>query len=146
MKPLLVAWDFNGVLNTFSDQVAPLLEQLQSSGAEHIIVSSSMAGTIEHYLQQHGLASYFSQVYGFAPTTLAWVGDSSDMKQQNLQHHIHKFGPFQRIITIGDNESDMRAGQSVGAECILHGHLSTSLNVKHSTNLDELKQILLPHQ
>ncbi len=147
MKPLLIAWDFNGVLNDLGVKVEPLLQQLQSHGAEQIVASSSMAGTIEKYLAKQNIDGYFSQVYGYAPTTLQWVGDSATMKEDLLHHHLRKFGPYQRMFIVGDSESDVRAGRQVAMETILYapGGLSFETSADHVVkSLDEIHRLLLP--
>jgi phosphoglycolate phosphatase-like HAD superfamily hydrolase len=120
MKDLLVAWDFNGVLNAFGDEAEAVLLHLQAHGAEQIIVSSSTTGTIEQYLQAHGLDQYISQIYGYVPASLQWVGDASVMKEEFLKRHLHKFGPYQKTVLVGDAESDVRAGKKVNAMTILY--------------------------
>lgn len=133
------------MLNHFGPKIAPLLLHLQSHGAEHIVVSSSMAGTIEQYLQEQQLDGYFSQVYGYAPTTLQWVGDSATMKEDVLHHHLRKFGPYQRMVIIGDSESDVRAGQGIKAETVLFspGSLSFETSAEHVVySLQELEALL----
>jgi phosphoglycolate phosphatase-like HAD superfamily hydrolase len=149
MRPLLIAWDFSGVIDFFGTEAAPLLLRLQAHGAEQIVASSSMAGTIEQYLKQQQMDTYFSQVYGLTPKTLQWVGDSATMKEDLLHHHLRKFGPYQKIVVIGDSESDIRAGKEVKAETILfsRGNLNFETSADHVVySLQQLSQQLLPEK
>lgn len=149
MQDLLVAWDFNGVINSFGSDLEPVLRRLEAHGAEQIVVSSSTVGTIEQYLTEQVLDSYFSQIYGYSPTTLQWVGDSSTMKEDVLHHHSRKFGPYQRTVIIGDSETDIRAGKEVGAETILYskGSLNFETQADHVVyKLEEIEPLILGSQ
>lgn len=146
MKSLLIAWDFNGVLNAMGGEASAGLTQLQAHGAEQIVVSSTMPGEIEQYLRKHGLDVFFEQVYGYALTQVEWVGDAAWMKAQSLGHHIRKFGPYERMLIIGDSDSDIRAGQQEGMETCLFskdapGFETTADHVAHS--MDDVVKLVV---
>jgi hypothetical protein len=63
MKPLLVVWDFHGVVDTFGTQVEEMLALVLARDGENILVSNSEMPFIEEFLQTRGLTQYFSHTY-----------------------------------------------------------------------------------
>ena len=103
-KPLLVAWDFFGVINAVDpDELRPILQQVMDLRAEQIIVSHSSRTEIEHYLELHQLNQFFVTVYG-----AEWhMTDSGMGKAPALLNYIESHGPFGKLFMIGDSMNDM---------------------------------------
>ena len=143
-KPLLVAWDFFGVINAIDpDELRPMLQQIMDLGAEQIIVSHSSRAEIEHYLELHQLSQFFVTIYG-----AEWhMTDSGMGKAPALLDYITSHGPFGKLFMIGDSMNDMADARQANMKAILFDvdqHYANVVDEVDSrvTDLTEMLQLI----
>lgn len=120
-QSLLVCWDFNGVLDTYGQEVEQVLQAIQDRGGQSIVVTSAPAQPVRDYLNQRQLLPYFNHVYGMDKHHGLVVRH----KVAAISGHLHDNGPFAFCLVVGDSLSDIADGQEAGAHtCLFDPHHS----------------------
>ena len=105
-KPLLIAWDFYGVLN-IGQNCAPVLQAALDRHAEQIIISHSSRDEINTFLEREGYQQYFTHIFGAEDLQQ----DISLGKSPTLTAFAQENGPYQHRLIIGDSPADIADGK-----------------------------------
>ena len=95
------------------DGAEEVLSKIQKSGHSNIVISNSDPISIVKFVQMIKLTSYFENLIGVDSQTL-----KTKKLHSNKANYLKKFvknRSFDKIVVIGDRESDILAGQTVGA-------------------------------
>lgn len=97
-----------------------VLKAIQGTGDTSILISNCGEDSLRLFLEMVGMENgYFDGRYC---TDSDHVGPGFDVAAYKLAHargHIEREGPFERVRTIGDRESDVELGLTLGAETFL---------------------------
>lgn len=128
-----------------TDHASEVLRTIKEKGHRNIILSNTSARAIQHFVQLVGLDRYIDNYIAL---------DSHDAPRQQLDVKQEKATrladyiagkQFKKIIKIGDRESDISAGQTVGATTYFFrnefnkGHI---LSIQPDYETNDLRDIL----
>lgn len=98
-----------------ADYAEYTLKEIKAKGHNSIVLSNSAPKWIKHFVSLVKLKKYVDEIFGLDLHDIVREGkDISDMKYNLLQKYIKK-NKFDKIIKIGDRDSDIKAGQMIGA-------------------------------
>ncbi len=116
---VLVAWDFNGVIDTYGSDLPNILQTIIDRNGQNIIVSNGTTAQIHDYLFQREMSHFFNHIYGMD----LHHGLVARHKVAAIAGHIQDQGPFQFVLIVGDNLSDIEDGRDAGVKtCLFDQH------------------------
>lgn len=120
--------EHNDVVKLFSG-ATDILAYVQERGAQQIILSNKKHNTLVDECTRLGVMPYFARVIG---------SDEINGAKPSLEFSTYALQglSYDKIIVIGDGESDMKMAENLGA---------TAVWVKHETITEELPHTVLTH-
>ncbi|MDD5145772.1 MAG: HAD hydrolase-like protein [Candidatus Pacebacteria bacterium] len=116
-------WELIKKYISAQDFAEDVLKKIKERGHQNIILTNSKQDHAEKFIETLGFAKYFDKIAGVDGYLNAHKNLSTEEKKQNAKADALKEfllgSNFTKIIMIGDNESDIRAGKMVGAKTYL---------------------------
>lgn len=124
---------------------ALVLSKIKKAGHRNIILSNTSPKFIRRFVRLVGLTLYFDAYIGLDLHHIARAGkDISWVKFEALLKYINK-NKFDKIVKIGDRESDIKAGKLIGAKTYYlknKFNKNIKLSIKPDYIIKDLREVL----
>jgi len=128
-----------------ADKAKEVLEKIQKNGHKNIILSNSAPQWIKRFVKMVKLEKYVDEIFGLNLHNLSRKGkDISDKKYEALQKYINN-NKFDKLIKIGDRDSDIKAGKMLGATTYYiknKFNQDNKLEIKPDYTISDLREVL----
>jgi len=122
-----------------------VLSTIKKQGHRNIILTNSSPTSIKYFVDLVNLNKYFDKYIGLDLHNIIRSGkDISKVKSEALEKYLKKHR-FDKIVKIGDRESDIKAGKSIGATTYYFRNQynkNIKLKIKPDYDISDLRKIL----
>ena len=129
-------------LREFSKEV---LKKIQNEGHQSIVISNARPQHIKAFVNFFNLSKYFDDIIGVDTHQKSRLKkETKELKGKALADFL-KDKKYQKVIMIGDNESDIRAGKDCGAITYLFVDLKINKKPKNTDAdyiISDLRKVL----
>jgi len=127
------------------DYAQDVLAQIAHAGHRNIIMSNSRKDQIQWFVQLVGLKEHITEYIGLdSHSEPREHTEIKKLKAEALQQYVSS-GAYDRIIKIGDRQSDIEAGAVVGATTYLYRNefnINEKMTVRADYEITNLRKVL----